>query len=232
MEAQEETAYMPDADTTLGMSLYHLICLKLVSSFVDIERLAERKSVGVGFWQQSRQHERSIYSRQQAIFHCGQALRYLRAVSIGSLPWWWPTAVHRAIMTLWAASILGTGPSQNGEAPPVYSPKEFWPRDPMDIESGTNLSIATEPAIIAIDNVAPEDAAFGDANWSERHLLVLSSRDEGVVVLTDGAGILQYGISLIHAFPSSIDGEAMVTRLKELGQAWKQSNREQMYYQC
>lgn len=224
---------MPDADTTLGMSLYHLICLNLVSSFVDIERLAERKSigVGVGFWQQSLQHERSIYSRQQAIFHCGQALRYLRAVSIGSLPWWWPTAVHRAIMTLWAASILGTGPSQNEEVPPIYSPKEFWPRDPMDVASETNFSVATEPTIIAIDNVAPEDSAFGDANWSERHLLVLSSRDEGVVVLTDGAGILQYGISLIHAFPSSVDGEAMVTRLKELGQAWKPSNSEQMYYQ-
>ncbi|KAH0498880.1 hypothetical protein TgHK011_006108 [Trichoderma gracile] len=230
MEAQEETAYMPDADTTLGMILYHLICLNLVASFVDIDRLADRRSIGVGFWQQSLQHERSIYSRQQAIFHCGQALRYLRAVSLDSLPWWWPTAVHRAIMTLWAASILGTGPSQNEEAPPVYSPKEFWPRDPMDIASETNLSVATEPSIIAIDNVAPEDPAFGDADWSERHLLVLSSRDEGVVVLTDGVGILQYGISLINAFPSSVDGEAMVKRLEATGQAWERSTDEQMYY--
>ncbi|KAL7820344.1 hypothetical protein V8C44DRAFT_79414 [Trichoderma aethiopicum] len=235
MEAQEETAYMPDADTTLGMILYHLICLNLVASFVDIERLAERKSVGVRFWQQSLQHERSIYSRQQAIFHCGQALRYLRAVSIDSLPWWWPTAVHRATMTLWAASILETGPGQNGGAPPVYSPQDFWPRDHMDhmdIESGANLPVATEPSIVAIDNVAPEDPAFSDANWSERHLLALTSQDEGTFVgLTDAMGILQYGISLIHAFPSSVEGEAMVTRLKELGQAWERSNTGQTYYQ-
>ncbi|TFB06070.1 hypothetical protein CCMA1212_002197 [Trichoderma ghanense] len=232
MEAQEETAYMPDADTTLGMILYHLICLNLVANSVDVERLADRQSIGTGFWQQSLQHERSIYSRQQVIFHCGQALRYLRAVSIDSLPWWWPTAVQRAITTLWAASILGPGPSEDKETTPVYSPKVFWPRDPMDIETATNLSVAPEPSsIIAIDNVAPEDPAFSDANWSERHLLVLTSRDEGVVVLTDAMGILQYGISLIHAFPSSVDGEAKVAKLKDLGQAWERNSSDQMCYQ-
>ncbi|PTB64209.1 hypothetical protein BBK36DRAFT_1178629 [Trichoderma citrinoviride] len=215
LEAQDEHAYMPDADTTLGMVLYHLICLNLAASFVDIERLADRKNIGIGFWQQSLQQERSIYSRQQAIFHCGQALRYLRAVSIDSLPWWWPTAVHRAITTLWAASILGSGPTS------------FWPRDAMDIveSGGTNSSVvapAPEPSIIAIDNVAPEDPAFGDANWSERHLLVLTAQDEagGVVVLTDATAVLRYGISLIRAFSSSVDGEAVVTKLKDLGQAW------------
>ncbi|KAL6859698.1 hypothetical protein J3F83DRAFT_322804 [Trichoderma novae-zelandiae] len=231
MEAHNENAYMPDADTTLGLILYHFICLSLVASFVDIERLADRKCIGIGFWQQSLQHQRSIYSRQQAIFHCGQALRYLRAVSTDTLPWWWPAAVHRATMTLWAASILGSGPSQSKAATtPVFSPKDGWPRDPMDLEeSGGKLALTPELSIVAIDNVAPEDPALADADWSERHLLVLTGQDEGVVVLTDAVGILQYGVSLIHACPSSVDGEAMITRLKDLAQAWERSSGGHMY---
>ncbi|KAL7942441.1 hypothetical protein V8C42DRAFT_360179 [Trichoderma barbatum] len=227
MEASNENIYMHDI--ALGLILYHFICLNLVANFVDIERLADRESLSIAFWQQSLQNDKGIRSRQDAIFHCGQALRYLRAVNVDTRPWWWPMAVHRAILTLWATSTLDSDPSHG--KPASFSPKVSWSCDFMDMEPGTNMAATLGLSIVAIDNITPEDPALGDANWSERHMLVLTRQDEGVVVLSDTMGILQYGISLINAFPSSVEGEAVVTKLKDLGQAWEGSNSGQMYYQ-
>ncbi|KAK4063296.1 transcriptional regulator family: Fungal Specific TF [Trichoderma aggressivum f. europaeum] len=227
MQCHTENLY--PQDTTPALILYHFTCLNLVANFVDIERLADRESLSITFWQQSLQNERSIFNRQDAIFHCGQALRYLRAINDDAHPWWWSTAVHRAVLTLWAASTLGSSPSHGKPAP--FSPKAPWPRDSMDVDPRMNMSATPEPSIVAIDNITPEDPVLGDADWSERHMLVLTRQDEGAVVLSDAVGILQYGISLIKAFPSSPGGEAVVTKYMDLGQAWEGNKSSQMYYQ-
>lgn len=86
----------------------------------------------------------------------------------------------------------------------------------MDMASETS-----ELCIVAIDGAAPEDACFRDADWSEKCIPVLTRLDEGVVVLTDAMGILEYGVSLINAFPGSPEGEAVVSTLKDLGQVWQ-----------
>jgi hypothetical protein len=228
MELHNENTYTNDI--TLGLILYHFICLNLVANLMDIERLADRGSLSLSFWQQSLQNERCIRSRQETIFHCGQALRYLRAVNIDIHPWWWPTAVHRAILTLWAASILGPGPTPENPRASLFPLEDPWQQSSMDIEPETSMP-TPELSIIAIDNTTPEDPAFSDVSWSEKHMLVLTCQDEGVVVLTDTMGILQYGISLINAFPSSSEGEAVITKLKHLGQVWEGSNGSHVYYQ-
>lgn len=90
----------------------------------------------------------------------------------------------------------------------------------MDVVPETNLP-TPGLCIVAIDGVAPEDACFRNTNWSEKYIPVLTRLDEGVVVLTDAMGILEYGISLINSFPRSSEGEAVVAMLKSLGQAWE-----------
>ncbi|UKZ77897.1 hypothetical protein TrVFT333_005625 [Trichoderma virens FT-333] len=160
MEACNENLY--SQDTPPALVLYHFTCLNLVASFIDIERLADRESLSISFWQQSLQNERGIRNRQDAILHCGQALRYLRAVNVDTHPWWWPTAVHRAILTLWAASTLGSGPSH--AKPAAFVQKDSWPRDSMDVEPGMGMSATPELSIIAIDNITPEDPVLSDAN--------------------------------------------------------------------
>ncbi|KKO96886.1 transcription factor Cmr1 [Trichoderma harzianum] len=227
MESHNENLYTED--TTPALILYHFTCLNLVANFVDIERLADRESLSIAFWQQSLQNERSIFNRQDTILHCGQALRYLRAINDDTRPWWWSTAVYRAILTLWAAATLGSSPSHGKST--TFWPKDPWPRDSMDVDPRMNMSATPEPSIVAIDNIIAEDPVLGVANWSERHMLVLTRQDEGVVVLNDAMGILQYGISLINACPSSAEGDTLVTKLMDLGQAWEGSKSSQMYYQ-
>ncbi|KAM0520135.1 hypothetical protein ACHAPE_003412 [Trichoderma viride] len=95
--------------------------------------------------------------------------------------------------------------------------EDFWQQS-----SSMDFALETsEVRIVAIDGAAPGDECFRDANWSEKYIPVLTRLDEGVVVLTDMMGILEYGISLINAFPGSPEGEAVVSMFKGLGQVWE-----------
>ncbi|KAL6908314.1 hypothetical protein GGI43DRAFT_429394 [Trichoderma evansii] len=209
-------------DIILGLILYHFIFLNLAVNLVEIERLTNPGSLDLAFWQRLLQDQGCFRSRQEAIFHCGQALRHLRAVDVDTRPWWWPTAVHRAILTLWAAShLVSINPDPNIlEASSVFPMEDLWQQSSTDIAPGTNMS-TSELCIIAIDGATPEDPCFRDANWSEKYILVLTRLDEGVVALTDTTGILEYGISLIGALPSSLEGETVIAMLKSLEQAWE-----------
>lgn len=220
MESRNEEGTFTN-DTTLGLILYHFIFLNLAANVVEIERLTNPGSLDLGFWQRFLQNQQCFRNRQEAIFHCGQALRHLRALDADTRPWWWPSAVHRAILTLWAASHLASvSPAVNmPEASSVFPMEDLWQQSSMDMAPETNMP-TSELCIVAIDGAAPEDACFREANWSEKYIPVLTRLDEGVVVLTDAMGILGYGVSLINAFPSSSEGETVVAMLRDLGQAW------------
>ncbi|KAM0459583.1 hypothetical protein ACHAPV_005294 [Trichoderma viride] len=206
----------------LGLILYHFISLNLVANLVGIEQLTDpgTGTLDIGCWQHFLQNQECFRNRQEAIFHCGQALRHLRAVGVhAARPWWWPTAVQRAVLTLWVASHLAPISSCPNipEASSVFPMEDFWQQSScMDMAPETS-----ELCIVAIDGAAPEDACFRDADWSEKCIPVLTRLDEGVVVLTDAMGILEYGVSLINAFPGSPEGEAVVSTLKDLGQVWQ-----------
>lgn len=206
----------------LGLILYHFISLNLVANLVGIEQLTDpgTGTLDIGCWQHFLQNQECFRNRQEAIFHCGQALRHLRAVGVhAARPWWWPTAVQRAVLTLWVASHLAPISSCPNipEASSVFPMEDFWQQSScMDMAPETS-----ELCIVAIDGAAPEDACFRDADWSEKCIPVLTRLDEGVVVLTDAMGILEYGVSLINAFPGSPEGEAVVSTLKGLGQVWE-----------
>lgn len=207
-------------DVRLGLILYHFISLNLAVNLVGIEQLTDpgTGTLDIGCWQHFLQNLEYFRNRQEAIFHCGQALRHLRAVGADAeRPWWWPTAVQRVILTLWTASHLApisSCPSIPG-ASSVFPMEDLW-------QQSSSMDMALETSglcIVAIDGAAPEDACFHDTDWSEKYIPVLTRLDEGVVVLTDAMGILEYGISLINAFPAP-EGEAVVSMFRGLGQVW------------
>lgn len=211
-------------DMMLGLIQYHFISLNLVANSAEIERLTNPEALDLGFWQHLLQNQECFRSRQEAIFHCGQALRHLRAVGVDAArPWWWPTAVQRAVLTLWAASHLAPidpGPSIP-EASSGFPIDDLWQQTSSMYMMPETKMPCSELCIVAIDGATPEDACFRDANWSDKYIPVLTRLDEGVVVLTDAMGILEYGISLINAFAGSPEGEAVISMFTGLGQAWK-----------
>lgn len=209
-------------DIRLGLILYHFISLNLAANLVGIEQLTDpgTSTLDIGCWQHFLQNQECFRSHRNALFHCGQALRHLRAVGVNvARPWWWPTAIQRAILTLWTASHLAPISScpTIPEASSVFPMEGLWQQS----SSIDMVPETSELCIVAIDGAAPEDVCFRDVNWSEKYIPVLTRLDEGVVVLTDAMGILEYGISLINVFPGSPGGEAVVSLLKGLGQVWE-----------
>ncbi|KAF5258792.1 hypothetical protein FOXYS1_10610 [Fusarium oxysporum] len=93
----------------VSLILYHLISLNLCASVPDIELVARGE-----FRQHSSNIEdlsalalpyRCIQAREEAIFHCGQVLRLLREMEPVVRPLWWPLALYRVAIILWAIGL-------------------------------------------------------------------------------------------------------------------------------
>lgn len=105
------------AVTQCNLILYHLISVNAVTSFLEVERLARMEGFeGSGggraptYWELGLRHKRCIHQRERAIFHCGQALRLLRALPTDRQPSWWGAAVYRVTMVLWTDGLARLDP--------------------------------------------------------------------------------------------------------------------------
>lgn len=117
----ELTSAMHKADpscavTRCNLVLYHLISLNAVTSFPEVEQLARQErfeGARPTHWELALRHKRCILQREQAIFHCGQVIRLLRALPADLQPSWWGTALYRAILVLWTDGLCRLDPSFN-----------------------------------------------------------------------------------------------------------------------
>ncbi|KAG7288519.1 hypothetical protein NEMBOFW57_004872 [Staphylotrichum longicolle] len=126
--------------TRCNLVLYHLVSLNAVSNFPEIERLARREGFGGLCWELPLRHEKCIFQRHKAIFHCSQVFRLLRLMPNNRRPAWWSAAMYRATMVLWADSITRIDAnSQNDKL------------DSIEVQSHA-------PAMI--DQLTPEDPAL------------------------------------------------------------------------
>lgn len=88
-----------------NMVMFHLISLNAVTNFPEIERLARRENFDGTYQRLLWVHKRCISDVEEAIFHCGQVLRLIRAMPKGIRPPWWAGAIYRAALILWTDSL-------------------------------------------------------------------------------------------------------------------------------
>ena len=100
MKAQPMCAMMQ-----ASLVMFHLISLNAVTSFPEIERLARGENFDGTYQQLIWVHKRCISDVEEAIFHCGQVLRLVRAMPRGIRPPWWAGAIYRATLILWTDSL-------------------------------------------------------------------------------------------------------------------------------
>ncbi|KAF7560196.1 hypothetical protein G7046_g3957 [Stylonectria norvegica] len=86
---------------------YHLIALDTVTDFKEMERLAQAR-LSENTMQQggSRVVQKCVQDDRKAVFHAGRILYLLRGLPKKSRPPWWPAAVYRITIILWATSVL------------------------------------------------------------------------------------------------------------------------------
>ncbi|KAI8964132.1 hypothetical protein F5Y11DRAFT_118885 [Daldinia sp. FL1419] len=106
---QSEVSYNPFRSPLMTATLitYHIIYLNTVTGFADIESLARRRLSDSRLRLLSSIHvEQYIHNPDEALLHIGQILYLLRTLDKKIRPPWWPAALYRVTLTLWAISVF------------------------------------------------------------------------------------------------------------------------------
>ncbi|KAG7107001.1 Transcription factor PfmaH like protein [Verticillium longisporum] len=216
----------PSCETTrCNLVLFHVISLNAVSSFPEVERLARREGLNGTLWELSMRHKLCIFSSEEAVFHCGQIMRFIRAMPSDRRPCWWSAAVYRATLILWANTVTTLNPTlptalqvRNSSSSPVSSNVDEERRQ----ESTAPKDHSLVDASIIIDQVTPEDPCLIRYLWSGgKGIIMVTRRDGRTVGLESPADVLNYGIGVIDEGFTSRIGDGIKRKLASLNTYWR-----------
>ncbi|KAM0279233.1 hypothetical protein ACHAQH_004690 [Verticillium albo-atrum] len=216
----------PNCETTrCNLVLFHVISLNAVSNFPEVERLARREGLEGSLWELSMRHKRCIFNREEAVFHCGQTMRLVRAMPLDRRPCWWSAAVYRAALVLWADTVTTLDPNfqtaqqqmQSGSSSPASSHAQEQRRP----ESIAPTSLNLNASIVVIDKVTPEDPSLIGYLWSGGEGTAMVTRRDGQTIGLDNAtNVLEYGIGIINEGFTCRIGDGIKRKLASLSAHW------------
>ncbi|GAB7356601.1 hypothetical protein MBLNU459_g7329t1 [Dothideomycetes sp. NU459] len=100
---QKPTYFCPA--TAANLITFHLMSLNTMTCFTEMETLARGdtspQSFRGGFWARTR----LIDEKPQILVHCGQVMNVARMIPQRCRPPWWPAAIYRVSITMWATCI-------------------------------------------------------------------------------------------------------------------------------
>ncbi|KAG7142960.1 Transcription factor PfmaH like protein [Verticillium longisporum] len=216
----------PSCETTrCNLVMFHVISLNAVSSFPEIERLARREGLNGTLWELSMRHKLCLFNPEEAVFHCGQIMRLIRAMPSDRRPCWWSAAVYRATLILWANTVTTLDPTlqtaqqvRNSSSSPVSSNVDEERRQ----ESTASKDHSLMDASIIIDQVTPEDPCLIRYLWSGgKGIIMVTRRDGRTVGLESPPDVLNYGIGVIDEGFTSRIGDGIKRKLASLNTYWR-----------
>ncbi|KAJ8123569.1 hypothetical protein ONZ43_g516 [Nemania bipapillata] len=171
-----------------NMVLFHLISLNSVTNFTAIEQLAR----GNGSVEQRLQISHYIQHTGEATYHCGQVIRLVRAMPTDRRPVWWSAAIYRAMLILWAYSILTR-------------------------DSNIQFYLESETPVV-IDQLTLEAQPLYDYMWSGKGTPVLSGPNASTVRIDKPSDVIDYAIGLLKGGISTRFGDGLRRKLITLKQ--------------
>lgn len=177
--------------TMTNLVLFHLISLNSLANFPAIERLARREDSP---WEPAPQRAHYIYRTEETIYHCGQVIRLVRTMPADRRPVWWSAAVYRAILILWAHSLLPPDPN----VPPG-----------LDSQSP-----------VVIDHVTLGSPDLYAYMWANTGIPVLSGPNGSTMRIDKPLDVLNYAINLIREGVSTRFSDGLIRKLIALNQNW------------
>jgi hypothetical protein len=176
-----------------NLVIFHLISLNSVTNFPEIERLARREGFDGTYQQLMWWHKRCISDVHEAVFHCGQVLRLIRAMPCGIRPPWWPGAIYRAALILWTDSLThneSMSPTQN-----------MFPVPGMTL---------------AIDSIPPEHPLIVRYLTKHEGTPMLTKRDGNMVPLDHAFTVLSHCVDLIDEGVATRFSDGIRSKLERL----------------
>lgn len=190
--------------TRCNIIMYHLLSLNAVTSFPECERLARKEGFDGTHWELSLRHRRCIFQSEEAVFHCGQVFRLLRAMPQDRRPNWWSAALYRATLILWVDSACRLDPN-------------FQPAERAD---AGRAAPGSSSAPVAIDQVLAADPAIIAYMWNGDGVAVLTGPDGAAVTLDQPAAVLAYSVRQIESGFSCRIADGIKRKLIALGKNW------------
>jgi hypothetical protein len=93
-----------DPPTCANLVNYHLISLNTMTNFREMERFARGELQPEEFRHSYWVRVRCIEDAARIWFHCGQVIRLVRVMPKAQQPPWWPAAIYRVAIVMWATS--------------------------------------------------------------------------------------------------------------------------------
>lgn len=103
--------------TISNLITYHLISLNAMTCFQEVEALARAEikhdAFCASFWAR-----RFVDDKAQILVHCGQVEYLARMIPRQCRPPWWPAAIYRVALTMWATCIANASTSTSSSISP------------------------------------------------------------------------------------------------------------------
>ena len=175
-----------DPATCANLVTYHLISLNTMTYFREMELFARGELQREEFRQSYWARVRCVEEAARIWFHCGQVIRLVRVMPEAQKPPWWPAAIYRVAIIMWATSIANTNRQQ---APP-------------------NSGRGSPDDTFVIDGMTPEHPSILRYLRYHEGIPVLSKRDGGFWSLEVPGDTLKHCMEVLNEEP-------MTTRLAE-----------------
>lgn len=175
-----------DPATCANLVTYHLISLNTMTRFREMELFARgelhRDEFRHSYWVRVR----CIEEAARIWFHCGQVIRLVRAMPEPQKPPWWPAAIYRVAIILWATSNANMDPQQPTPA----------------------LSRGSSDDTFVVDGLTPEHPSMLRYLRYREGIPVLSTRGGGFLSLEVPGDTLKHCLEVLSEEPAT-------TRLEE-----------------
>jgi hypothetical protein len=152
-----------------SLVMFHLISLNTVSSIPDIERVARRERIDGQYPQLQFLRKKCVTNSRTAIFHAGQVIRCMKSMPTNIRPPWWPGAIYRAALVLWAESLIQK--ESMGASPGMFSP------------TGQT---------VAVDSVPPSHPLLTQYRSRSDIIPTLSKKNGSQIRIDDGFAVLNH----------------------------------------
>ncbi|KAF2234729.1 transcription factor Bmr1 [Viridothelium virens] len=177
-----------------NLAMFHLISLNAITNFAEIEKLARREGVDGSYPQPVWLHRRCISDVEEAIFHCGQVLRLIRAMPRGVRPPWWAAAVYRAALLLWTDSLTHNDAVSN-------QPSGLFP--------------VPGPSF-AVDALPPDHPLVVRYLTKREGVPTLTKRDGSQMAIDNAFGVLSHCVEVINEGVSTRFADGIRGKLEKL----------------
>ncbi|KAF2667195.1 hypothetical protein BT63DRAFT_375638 [Microthyrium microscopicum] len=175
-----------------SLVIFHLISLNTVTNFPEIEKLARKEDYDGTYAQLMWKHKKCITDVEEAVYHAGQVIRLIKQMHANVRPPWWPAAIYRVGLIMWAESL-----AHNENIPnEMFSP--------------------SMEQFVAVDSLPADHPVLGRFRGKKEGRPALTRRDSTAIPIDNGFAVLSHCVEVIDEGVANRFSDGIRNKLEKL----------------